>query len=225
MAALLSKRPSPIAWLMTALFVGAIGAGVAILVQLRREARLNAVIYGPCHSPIEAQIRRGLRMLEGRAPERSGLYDLTLPVDADQYRALNKMAVLAVTVFSHSQDDLPASKVEVLHTQDSVVYSLPSIRPQNPIETLPEDSPVAKAVGRYRQDIYVLVPIRLLREPGTLIVVLNKPLNRIELGKFPILLGKELAFITNDPDPQEDPSRLPDPQLVNWLLKGQYCLK
>lgn len=178
----------------------------------------------PCVSPIEAQLEQGARAIGNHRPARSGVFDVALPEDEGQYRALNKMTVLAITVFSRSADDLPIRKIGFNHASDPVHYVLPRIFGDEPVRALPEDSLYASKFGRYRQDVFVMIPVRFLREPGSVVVELNKPFTALELGGMPVPFDKKLKFIADDRNGHEDPHGSPDGKLVMAILAGQYCV-
>jgi hypothetical protein len=179
----------------------------------------------PCRSHIDMQLEQGLKEIGDNKPARSGVYDIELPADRREYGKLNKMAILTVKVFSRDKSDLPISQIGVVHPGDSSVQVLPSIFPKSPVKTLPDDSPFTAKFGPYVQTIYLFVPVRLLRDQGTLAVRFKNQLNVLELGKFPIEFPKKLAFLGKDRDPREKANQLPDPKLVIAMLSREVCAR
>lgn len=174
----------------------------------------------PCVSPIDSQIRKGLSEVGDKVPRRSGLIDIVLPADATQLRALNAMAVLNVTLFSHDPAQLPGGEVRVV--RPGQVLRLPRIFPRDHVEVLPEADAVARKFGRYRHEFFLFIPIRSLSEEGDLVVEFKQAPRTLKLARFPVPLNQ--PYLEGPVDLREDPSRLPDPALVIALLKKHYCL-
>jgi len=151
---------------------------------------------------------------------RAGVVDILLPANKEEYQALNKMAILVVALFSQKETDLPAYKYFVQKKKGDELIVLPRIFPKLSVKETPEGSNL-RNLGKYRQDIFLFIPVKLLKEPGKLLVRFDTGKELFPLAAFPIKLNQE--FILKDKTGQEDPMRLPDPMAVASILKQNYC--
>ncbi len=171
-----------------------------------------------------------IKALDGKSPIRSGIADLLLPANEEQYIAMNKMAIVAVSVFG-GNEAIPTAGVQILEKPGSadgnatkaepIFFNLPSIFPMAPVLEIKSISPFT-ILGKFRQNVYVFAPIWLLQKSGTLIVKMPDKVDHIKLLELPVKMN--LPFIQNDKQPSGPPDKLPEPHLVLQLLMKNYCV-
>jgi len=142
------------------------------------------------------------REFEQHAPvPRVALYDVAFPKDKEEYKALNKHAVLLVTVVTQDPAELPIKRVYVRASEEDRELAMFL----SPASATPAGL-VREVLGPYRQDAYYLLPIASYFEPGQLLLDFAE--NRVEflVTEYPRDLPVDLV-------PKED-SLQPEPDIT-----------
>jgi hypothetical protein len=174
---------------------------------------------------IQQQIDAGLREIGDRRPVFSGVADFTLPEKKNQYLGMAKSALVAVTVFSREQGQLPLDAVYVIYDEKQKIkrVALKPLFKKPALTELAPDDPAAKHFGRYRQDLFVMVPLWLLESNGELGVRFADKFEHLSLARTPLAFPHP-KFTAHDPK-AKDTARLPlDRVIVGSLLKQNYCV-
>jgi hypothetical protein len=113
---------------------------------------------------IDLRLERRAAEIKRMAPQgadRYVLFDLSFPVDAAEYRAVGKTALVLIVAVSRKTDELPLRRVYArAGTNEVDAQRLGSRRSE-----LPPKSLARAVVGRYREDAFYLAPVgALLRE-------------------------------------------------------------
>lgn len=175
-----------------------------------------------CVPALDGEIHKVFVRLGDRSPDRSAAFSVVFPSSREEYVKMNKMGILAISVLSKDEKDVPISKVTAIEDKKgALVHVLPSIFPRNPVMAFEGDHPAVKKFGRYRQDLYLFFPARLARAKGEIAVRLKNGVTSLPIGRLP--LAGLPSFLVDDPDPNENPSLLPDAQVVTELLKKHFC--
>ncbi len=197
--------------------------------------------HNECHSVIDSQIRSKLTVATSKGtPEKIGFFTITFPANETEYGAMNKTSLLVISVFSKKKETLPINKISFIPASNEfkgkgVVQLLPRVFPLDYVvdQTEPPKAPSeyqAKInqeflpLGRFRQDLYLLLPMRLLKESGSLVATINSEKDRLELGQFPLGGLDSMPFFVEDKKPTENPEIIPSPELVVGWSKQYYCL-
>ncbi|OFZ78779.1 MAG: hypothetical protein A2583_09610 [Bdellovibrionales bacterium RIFOXYD1_FULL_53_11] len=194
----------------------------------------------PCVNPIDARITAELARAMNN-PEKilhSGIFHVVLPKNRSQYERMNKIAIAGVTVYSRRKEDLPADsfyfawgwnsldreivrKFDPKKGKSPEVFLLPRIFLHAPVTELAEGSKEAARFGRYRQDTYIFIPIRILLERGEFGVRFAGGRNSLQLGMFPLKIKEK--FIVSDKTPAANPQEAPEPELTGYLVRENFC--
>jgi hypothetical protein len=145
---------------------------------------------------------------------RAAVFDVAFPSDLVQYRALNKMAILAVRLVGSRKTDFPVERVFIREEGKRFVTVLPRARP---------DGPPTKASVGHIQDVFVLVPIRLLYRSGDLGIRVSGGADEMRIGRLPIPYRPE--FLDAFAGDTEFADRVPAQETVRAVLADAYCIK
>jgi len=178
-----------------------------------------------CHSQLDQQITVGMQTWERQKkqpPKRVGVVDIVLPANNKQYNDMNKMAILAVSVIQKDPKKNSIKKIKFTSQEGKLDFHLPSIFPRAAIQELLPESKIAKAFGKYRQDIYLFIPVRFLFKPGKIVAEFQHGASKLELTQFPLKVDSSLDEKWKKE--VENYNKLPNPKLVIGLLEKYYCL-
>ncbi|MBN22291.1 MAG: hypothetical protein CL678_13500 [Bdellovibrionaceae bacterium] len=202
-----------------------IGIGVGVIMMIgvywvfrpqKKSEQLNE-----CISPIEQKLDRSIVDLAGRKPARMAVFHIVTSKSKEDFLKMNKMAILAITVFSQKEVHLPLHKI-IFETQEGKTQILlPSIYPKVNLYPVPSTSRYGKVLGAFRQDIFAFIPVRLLKTAGSLKIVYRDKVSELRLAQFPVSTPE--SFTQDLQALYEDPRMLPDPEVVTNLLRTTFC--
>jgi hypothetical protein len=204
-----------------------------------------------CSSRLDFILDRELMTLrdalkQKRAPARSGVLDLILPVNPVESKKLNGMAIYAVQVFARANEtgevELPLTEIAHSPTDaggkprpKSQVSVLPAIFPVVRVNKVlggsPEMEEIQRLLGTHTQILYGFVPLEILMDRGVIAARFKNPQTYLELlPTGPKLLKSKgtpqwlKAIRPGDRRIQIDSARMPDPKLTLKLLAENYCV-
>jgi len=122
---------------------------------------------------------------------RIGVVDLAFPYSPEEYIQMNGNGILMVSIVVHDKEELPLKKVKI--KTGSQMIQLKEIK--SIFSAVPDDqSSIKKLFGKYRCDIYYLIPYPLAIKKGEILADFNKNKTNFTLYKLPL---RNLLNFTN----------------------------
>jgi hypothetical protein len=200
--------------LVLALAVALLGlASAAAQVTTKGPSSDKAITPAEMERRLEDQAER-VKKIAPRA-DRVALVDFAWPIDAAEYRANSKYIIVLVVAVSHDEKELPVKQVYVrADGRDVALEKIASDR-----RAIPESSPVASVIGRFREDSFFLAPASAMMRKGDLLI--DFAINRTGFRVYQ-LPGTPPAFVLQDRDPDPTRGAKPDTAARRRMIEREY---
>ena len=151
--------------------------------------------------------------------DRIAFHDLALPKDRDEFNALNRFAVLFITVVTHDPAELPLKKVYL--KSEGSEFELPILSAWD--SNTEPDSLVEEVLGSHREDLYVLVPIAFYYLEGELLLNFAKNREGFTLDKLPKPIDLDyLGHVEDAEDVAPQPEVDIDLKTLEGLIRREF---
>jgi hypothetical protein len=146
---------------------------------------------------------------------RVALVDFAWPMSEAEYRATAKFVVVLVVAVSQQEQELPLKRLYVQAGRRTVpLQKIASER-----RALPEDSEVAKVLGRFREDSFYLAPAGVMMRKGDLLIDFAVNRSGFRVYELP---GTPPDFVRADRNPNPARGAKPDPGALRDLIEREY---
>jgi hypothetical protein len=163
---------------------------------------------------ITARFERTVNRPWRKGSARAAQVDISWPSDADEYRSLDKNAVILISVVVADDKELPLRRVYT-----DIGGKITELRRLTAMRSLVDGKSVtARKIGKYREDSFYLAPAGPLMQNGFLKADLAVKRVAFNLYQLP---GKAPAFIKADGYPMPS-GRGPDAQALKAMLAREY---
>lgn len=141
--------------------------------------------------------------------------DFAWPEDEAEYRALNKNALMLITVVTQDEKELPLRRVYLQNDGREVV--LKKITSER--RGVPKDSLAFSVLGPYREDSFYLAPAGLMMRDGYVVVDFAIKRTGFRIYELP---GSPPDFIQADKRPMPMGGAKPDVKAVRAMMEREY---
>jgi len=143
-------------------------------------------------------------------------FDVCLPADREEYRSLNKNAVVVIVALTHKKSELPIKKVYMRYLGEEV--SLQKISSE--VREVKDDM-VRVVFGNYREDSFYLIPMHFLVKDCELIIDWAANREGFVLQRYPI--DVDFDYFKEDENQDKQDLKL-NPEALKELLQREYSV-